>query len=104
MRAADDEFTRSTQEAALARQKHRCALCGTPIKKLGEGGRASHEYGEIAHAHHIRHVKFGGRNDLNNCAIICQACHYSAHEGGNYRFGKVIGAVSDYPWYFGRKQ
>src|SRR2546422_2669898 len=31
---------------------------------------------------HIQHVKVGGSDSVDNCVIICQSCHYSAHEGG----------------------
>ena len=99
--ARPNEFSPSTQQLALARQKFRCASCGTRISGLGLAGRADHRYGEGAQAHHRRHVKFGGSDSLDNCVILCQACHYSAHEGGNYRFGTVIGRKSDYPYFRG---
>lgn len=97
-----NEFSRATQELALVRQGHLCASCGTPIFGLGDAGRASHAYGEGAQAHHIRHVKFGGTDSVDNCVVICQSCHYSAHEGGNYRYGTVIGERSDFPYFNGR--
>src|SRR4051794_10913636 len=98
MRPGDLEFEFDTQLRALNRQNLRCASCGTAIKALGEPGRAAHEYGEIAHAHHMKHAKF--RDDdhpatleklrhVDNCVILCITCHYSAHEGGNYRYGTV---------------
>jgi 5-methylcytosine-specific restriction endonuclease McrA len=95
------QFTRRTQELALLRQQYLCASCGTPILQIGDAGRSGHFFGEGAQAHHIKHVKFGGSNELENCVIICQSCHYSVHEGGNYRFGTVTGTVSDFPHYFG---
>jgi len=49
----------------------------------------------------MRHVKFGGTDSLDNCVILCQSCHYSVHEGGNYRFGIVEGSQSDYPHFYG---
>ena len=93
------DFSLGTQRMALFRQKFKCALCGTPIFELGNAGRADHEYGEGAHAHHVRHLKAGGWNNVANCVIICQSCHYSVHEGGNYRFGTVNGTPADYPYY-----
>ena len=95
------EFTRRTQELALLRQKHLCASCGTPIAEIGEAGRASHKFAEGAQAHHIKHAKFGGTNHLDNCVVICWSCHYSVHEGGNYRFGTVEGTVENFPHYRG---
>jgi 5-methylcytosine-specific restriction endonuclease McrA len=95
------EFSLATQKLALARQKNLCASCGTPISELGQAGRAKHQYGEGVQAHHVKHIKFGGTNDVSNCVIICDACHYNVHEGGNYRFGTVIGEVSDFEFYSG---
>lgn len=92
-----NEFSLTTQRIALARQGFRCASCGTSIVDLGDSTRAEHEYREGARAHHVRHVKFGGLGSVENCVILCQSCHYSAHEGGNYRFGTVVGRESDYP-------
>jgi len=97
------EFDEFTMLKALERQGHRCACCGTSIFCLGEAGRDSHKFGEGAHAHHIKPIKFDGDNSENNCVIICESCHYSVHEGGNYRFGTVYGVSSDYP-YFKRKR
>ncbi len=83
------------------RQKFCCASCGSRITQLGEAGRAEHPFGEIAHAHHVRHAKFGGTNLLENCVILCESCHYCAHEGGNYRHGTVVGSQEDYPHFHG---
>jgi 5-methylcytosine-specific restriction endonuclease McrA len=96
-----NEFTLSTMRSALARQKHRCASCGTHITCLGEAGRVTHVYGEGAQAHHIKHVKLGGSASQRNCVILCWSCHYSVHEGGNYRFGMVRGYQSDFPHFRG---
>ncbi|MCA9298458.1 MAG: HNH endonuclease [Phycisphaerales bacterium] len=96
------EFTRTVQHLALFRQGHRCAMCGTPILELGEAGRASHRYGEIAEAHHIRHAKCGGGNNVQNCVIICWSCHHTAHYGGNYRYRPPAheqAAPSDFEFY-----
>jgi 5-methylcytosine-specific restriction endonuclease McrA len=95
------EFSRRTQQAALKRQKNRCASCGTPISALGEAGRAEHQYGESAQAHHVRHIKAGGTESVENCVVLCWSCHYCAHEGGNYRRGTVIGEESDFPHFRG---
>jgi 5-methylcytosine-specific restriction endonuclease McrA len=94
------EFSRKTQELALLRQQHLCASCGTPITGIGESGRAEHAFGETAQAHHVKHAKLGGGNNLDNCVVICWSCHYCVHEGGNYRFGTVSGARDDFPRYY----
>lgn len=99
--ARSNEFSLATQQQALARQKFLCASCGTQIFDLGRAGMADHRYGEGAQAHHVRPVKFGGQATVDNCVILCDACHYSVHEGGNYRFGTVVGTESDYPHFRG---
>lgn len=83
------EFSAATIRAARVRQGDRCGSCGINLLVAGE----------IVNAHHIRHVKFGGTNDIANCVALCKPCHYSVHEGGNYRYGTVIGQASDYPHY-----
>jgi hypothetical protein len=98
------DFTPAIQRLALARQQNLCGSCGTFIRSLGNAGREDHEFGEGGQAHHIRHVKSGGLGDLGNCVVICQSCHYSAHEGGNYRHGTVVGTPSDFPYYKGKKR
>jgi hypothetical protein len=99
-----ENFTLSVKELALARQRNVCASCGTRIFDLRKAGRENHKFGEVAHAHHIKHAKFGGKGDLNNCVILCWSCHYSAHEGGNYRFGTVVGEPTDFPFYKGKRR
>ncbi len=97
--ARGERFSRGTKLMALSRQGWKCALCGTQISLLGKGGRVTHKFGEGSQAHHVRHVKLGGSNMVENCVVICDSCHYSVHEGGNYRWGKVIGGRSDFPFY-----
>lgn len=95
------EFSTATMKAALRRQHQRCGSCGTRMTEIGLAGRDTHRHGEGAEAHHIRHVKAGGRGDLANCVILCKACHYSVHEGGNFRRGTVQGSPSDFRYYWG---
>jgi 5-methylcytosine-specific restriction endonuclease McrA len=94
-------FSRKSQELALERQQNLCAACGTPIRAIGKAGRLQHKFGEGAQAHHINPAKFGGTDKVANCVVICDACHYSVHEGGNYRFGTVAGTSDDFPHYSG---
>ncbi len=96
-----NEFDIGTMKQALGRQKYRCGSCGEIIKALGEAGRADHKFREIVHAHHMKPIKAGGLAVLDNCVILCQSCHYSAHEGGNYRFGKLEAKKSDFPHFNG---
>ena len=96
-----NEFSDTTQRLALARQRFCCASYGTDILHLGNVGQADHKYGEGAQAHHLQHIKFGGSDAVDNCVILCWSCHYSVHEGGNYRFGTVVGQESDYPHFRG---
>jgi 5-methylcytosine-specific restriction endonuclease McrA len=96
-----NEFSLRTMQEALGRQKHLCASCGTEIVQLGKAGRAAHRYGESAQAHHVQHVKLGGSNIVDNCVVLCWSCHYSVHEGGNYRHGTVVGQKNDFPHFYG---
>ena len=95
------EFPLGIQQQALTRQHNKCASCGTHILALGQTGQSAHRFGEGAQAHHIRHIKFGGTALLDNCVVLCQSCHYSAHEGGNYRRGTVVGRKEEFPYYNG---
>ena len=97
------EFSKSTKQQALLRQKKRCASCGQKITSLNQIGKRSHKYGEGAHAHHVKHCQHGGTNNLSNCVILCESCHYSVHEGGYYRNNSkyLIGKSSDYKHFNG---
>lgn len=99
--AREGEFDQRTKETALVRQCFRCAMCGENISHLGDSARASHEYGESAQAHHRRPIHMGGADAISNCVVICDSCHYSAHGGGDYRHFKVVGRISDYPYFTG---
>ncbi len=33
-------------------------------------------------AHHVEHWEHGGRTDLDNLLLLCQAHHHLVHEGG----------------------
>jgi NAD(P)-dependent dehydrogenase (short-subunit alcohol dehydrogenase family) len=48
-----------------------------------------------------RCAALGGTNEPSNCVVVCWSCHYSVHEGGNYRFGSVSGALKDFPYFGG---
>lgn len=78
-------FSRSIQKQALIRQDNFCASCGTAITALGNKGQADHEYGEAVQAHHVLPYKSGGPNIVDNCVILCFACHINAHAGGDFR-------------------
>jgi 5-methylcytosine-specific restriction endonuclease McrA len=95
------EFSLATKRKALERQKHRCASCGETITTLENHGRTAHRFGEAARAHHVLHIQQGGTNEVANCVILCESCHYSVHEGGFYRSKAVIADKSDYPHYDG---
>lgn len=94
-------FSRTTKLAALHRQHHRCAICGTYIADLGQAGQSEHDYGEPAEAHHMQHRKLGGADFVDNCVVICRSCHYTAHEGGAFRGGQLTFQKSEFPHYNG---
>lgn len=97
----DEDFPRVVQQQALDRQGYVCASCGERIAFLGEKGRKENRFKEIGHGHHVRPIHSQGTADVSNCVVICQSCHYSAHEGGWYKKhdGAVVGRQSDYPYY-----
>ena len=96
-----NKFSPATKAQALERQRNQCAACGEPISALGEDGAEGHEYGESAQAHHMLHIKRGGTADVSNCVVLDQSCHYSVHEGGNYRFGTEMSTASAYSFFDG---
>ncbi len=99
-----NEFSASTKREALERQGYRCASCGTPISGLRSSDAATHAFGEGAQAHHLVHVKHFGSDRVDNCVILCTSCHYSAHEGGNFRHGHELGQPADFPYYSSRSR
>jgi hypothetical protein len=52
---------------------------------IGEGGQASHEFGERAEGHHVIPHKMGGPISVENCVVLCRSCHLNAHQGGRWR-------------------
>ncbi len=97
-----EEFPESVKLQALIRQNYTCGSCGEKIESLRQIGQISHKYGEGARAHHMRHCQMGGTNDVSNCVIICEACHYSAHNGGDYRNKSsfLISSAPDYEFFY----
>jgi HNH endonuclease len=79
-------FSRAIQMKALARQQYLCASCRERIPIYGEAARASNWFGERAEGHHvIPHAPpLSGPNTVENCVVICRACHLNAHQGGRW--------------------
>jgi hypothetical protein len=78
-------FPARVQKDALARQRFLCASCGTPIATIGEAGQTDHRFGERAEGHHVIPHTMGGPVTVENCVVVCRACHYSVHHGGRWR-------------------
>src|ERR1700736_1419849 len=78
------EFLPSVKREALRRQKYLCASCCTVIWKIGDEGRDKHIYGEGAEGHHVIPDLDGGPPTVENCVIICRACHLNAHQAGRW--------------------
>ena len=78
-------FPGPIQNQALVRQKFRCASCGEVIAQIGEAARVGHRFGERAEGHHVIPHKMHGPITVENCVVLCGACHYSAHQGGRWR-------------------
>jgi 5-methylcytosine-specific restriction endonuclease McrA len=96
-----NDFSDTTKREALGRQRFRCASCGAAISQLGDAARETHRFGESAQAHHVTHAKHAGSASVDHCVVLCGSCHYCAHEGGNYRFGRVEGTERDFPYFHG---
>lgn len=77
-------FPARIQRLALVRQKFHCASCGYLITAIGEAGRANHEFGERAEGHHVIPDKMGGPITVDNCVVLCRACHLNVHQGGRW--------------------
>lgn len=103
-RDPDREFASHTKLQALTRQDFLCASCASLIVPVSGKKLISVAWGESVDAHHRRPmIKHGGGGNVENCVILCDSCHYSAHEGGNYRRGTVWGRIKDYPYFNGTK-
>lgn len=82
-------FPAPTQKSALSRQNYRCASCGTPVSAIGQAGRSTHLFGEGAEWHHVIPHKMGGPITVENCVVLCRACHINAHQGGRWRDASI---------------
>jgi 5-methylcytosine-specific restriction endonuclease McrA len=90
-------FPRPVQKQALKRQKGVCASCEAKIADVGEGGQASHPFGERAEGHHLIPNKMGGPISVENCVVLCRACHMSAHQGGYWADVSIYHDIKDLP-------
>ena len=97
MSASHMRFPAAMQMQALTRQKFRCAGCGTRITAIGEAARESHKFGERAEGHHVIPHKMGGPITVENCVVLCQACHLNAHQGGRWRDVAIYADVGMLP-------
>jgi 5-methylcytosine-specific restriction endonuclease McrA len=102
-RDSEKEFSAQIKLHALARQDFLCASCASLIAPFTARKLMSAAWGESAHAHHRKPVKSGGGGNVENCVILCESCHYSAHEGGNYKSGKVWGRIRNFPFFYGAR-
>ena len=100
-RDSESEFTAQIKMQAWSRQDFLGGSCGELIVPFGGKKLVSVAWGESAHAHHRKPVKIGGGGNVENCVILCESCHYSAHEGGNYKHGTVWGRIKDFPYFYG---
>jgi 5-methylcytosine-specific restriction endonuclease McrA len=102
-RDSEKEFSTQVKRRALARQDFLCASCASLILPFKARKLVSIAWGESAHAHHRNPVKSGGGGNVENCVTLCESCHYSVHEGGNYKTGTVWGRIRDFPYFYGTK-
>ena len=90
-------FPRPVQEMALSRQRSRCASCGTRISGLGRSGAEQHKFGEGVEAHHVIPNKLGGPLTVENCVVICRACHINAHQGARFADISIYNDLKNLP-------
>jgi hypothetical protein len=92
-------FPRSMQREALKRQEGSCASCGEPITDIGEKGQSQHPFGERAEGHHLIPHKspMNGPISLENCVVLCRACHMNAHQGGHWRDTSIYNDILPLP-------
>ena len=84
MTAPHQNFPKAMQRQALARQRFRCASCGTAVFATGKQGADAHRFGEGAEGHHVIPHKAEGPITVENCVVLCRSCHLSAHQGGRF--------------------
>lgn len=72
-RPTSNQFTANVTAQAYNRQNGLCAMCGESFLNV------------VYYAHHIRRHADGGSGSLDNCALLCEECHYHVHNHGNYR-------------------
>lgn len=90
-------FPAAIQMQALARQRFRCASCGTRITSIGEAGQVNHKFGERAEGHHVIPHLMTGPITVDNCVVLCRACHYNAHQAGRWRDILIYDDVASLP-------
>ncbi|WP_270935693.1 HNH endonuclease [Falsiroseomonas oryzae] len=92
-------FPPHIQRQALARQKDVCACCGVRIHAIGEAGVDRHPFGERAEGHHVipHRSPMNGPISVENCVVICRACHLSVHQGGHWRDVSIYNDILHLP-------
>ena len=92
-------FSAPIKNAALARQGYHCACCPKIISAPGEGARAYHLLGERSEGHHLipHKAPLYGPNTIENCVVICQACHLNAHQGGRWFDVSIYDDIKELP-------
>jgi predicted restriction endonuclease len=90
-------FPASVQTKALVRQRYRCASCGLHISAIGEAGVSDHKYQERAEGHHLIPHKMAGPITVDNCVVLCRACHSNAHQGGRWRDISIYDDIAKLP-------
>ena len=61
------EFSRAIRTKIIERSGNRCERCNIDFDKSYKG-----EF------HHIKPVCFGGKNNYDNCTLLCKKCHIIA--------------------------
>jgi 5-methylcytosine-specific restriction endonuclease McrA len=79
------DFGRPTRDQARFRQFGLCAVCGEDLVDLEEQAHhvVPNQSGNPANPEH------GWLRLVDNCVILCEACHSAVHQHGHFRNGAV---------------
>ena len=77
------DFLASTRRRAHFRQHGLCAVCGENLEDLFDNAHhvIPNQSGTAGHAQHA------WLREVDNCVVLCDACHDAVHDSGRFRNG-----------------
>ncbi len=82
-------FDMGTMIAAFDRARHRCQCTDSSCKHPGNPESCNRTGDQNLEAHHIIPLYDNGPSTLENCMILCPACHDSVHGNDDWRKREV---------------